>query len=119
MAETYQEISERRQNLIRAWHGNSLGDAVEDADADDLEWLLERIDAAIRESPHHVSPDMAKDSMERLRRDRIFIAGELGIKRTLEKQSIDAVATTHTNWRTFSMIIAAVIAFGLLLVVLR
>ena len=47
MAETYQEISERRQNLIRAWHGNSLGDAVEDADADDLEWLLERIDAAI------------------------------------------------------------------------
>lgn len=54
MAETFDEISKRRHGFIQAWRNDDLASVVETADADDMKWLLERIDAQIGEIPHHL-----------------------------------------------------------------
>ncbi len=57
MPETYEEISARRQNLIRASrvHPNpEFGPLIDASNADDLEWLLEQIDTQIGETPNWV-----------------------------------------------------------------
>ena len=125
MAETYQEISERRQELIRAWRGDSLGDVVEGVDADDLEWLLERIDAQIQGTRRPTSLETAfrigknpieKDPVEKLRHQRIFVAGVLGNMRTLEKQTRERAAIYRANWSMGISGAAVLIALGALLV---
>ena len=121
MGETFDEITKRRQGFIRAWRANNLGSVVDDADADDMEWLLERIDTQIRETPPQTSRGIAfgadKGNMERLRHQRIFIAGVLGNKRTLEKRSMDTAAT-RANLSIFISGAAVLIALGAFLVAL-
>lgn len=123
MAETYEEISERRQEsirLMRTGESKIFGAAIENADVDDLEWLLERLDAQLDETSHHVKdPSLLKDIQERNRRYRIAVAGILGNKRTLEKRSKETKAETRANWSMFISAAAVMIALGALLVALR
>ncbi len=102
MAETYEEISKRRQELIRVVRGDNnkaFGEAVDQADADDLDWLLERLDAQLGETPHWVEDEeQLKEMMARYRHQRIVVAGVLGNKKTVEKMTKDRVALFRANF---------------------
>ncbi len=89
MAETYEEIPDRRQNLIHAARVHPNPDfrpLLETSNADDLEWFLEQIDTQIRETPNWVDDRASlRQILARHRAKRTAVASALGNRRTAEK----------------------------------
>ncbi len=113
MPETYEEISARRQNLIRASrvHPNpEFGPLIDASNADDLEWLLEQIDTQIGETPNWVDDRASlRELLARLRVKRTAVAGALGKRRTAEKLTDLQKVRRRVN------IIMAISGFGVLI----
>ena len=113
MAETYEEISDRRQNLIRAArvHPNpDFSPLLETSNAADLEWLLEQIDTQIGETPNWVDDRASlREILARLRVKRTAVAGALGKRRTAEKLTDLQKVRRRVN------IIMAISGFGVLI----
>ena len=114
MAESESDIAARRHELIRVMRGGSnkaFGDAVDKADADDLEWFLARIDAQLGETPYWVADqdDLAK-FMAELRHQRIVVAGVLGTKKTVEKRAGERSAKIRANIGIGIAMVAVLIA---------
>ena len=120
MAETYEEISDRRQNLIGAArvHPNpDFGPLLETSNADDLEWFLEQIDAQIRETPNWVDDRASlRQILARLRAKRTAVAGALANRRTAEKLADPRTARRRVNIKMILLGAGVLIAFIALLV---
>ena len=120
MAETYEEIFDRRQNLIRAArvHPNpDFSPLLETSNADDLEWLLEQIDAQIRETPSWVDDRASlKQILATLRAKRTAVADVLGKRRTAEKLTDPQAVRRRSEIRTAMLLIGVLIALFALLV---
>lgn len=86
MRETSEEkIRERRQNLIRAAdaHPNpDIGPLLEKSNADDLDWLLLRLNAQIAETPRPVDDP---EESARLRATRNAVGDAFANRRKAEK----------------------------------
>jgi len=74
-AQPLQDIDARRQKLIQAWRlfpDGNFEKTIETADADDLAWLVERIDEQLKETPLWLKdPVPLAGSMADLRHRRI------------------------------------------------
>ncbi len=120
MAETYHEISDRRQNLIRAARVHSNPDfrpLLETSNADDLEWFLEQIDTQIRETPNWVDDRASlRQILARLRAKRTAVAGVLGNRRTAEKLTDPRAARRRVNFKMILLGAGILIALMALLV---
>ncbi len=120
MAETYEEISGRRQNLIRAARVHPNPDfrpLLETSNADDLEWLLEQIDAQIRETPSWVDDRASlRQILATLRAKRTAVASALGNRRTAEKVTDPRAARRRVNIKMILLGAGIPIAFVALLV---
>ncbi len=120
MAETYEEISDRRQDLIRATRVHPTPDfrpLLETSNAGDLEWLLEQIDAQIRETPNWVDDRVSlREILARLRAKRTTVAGALGNRRTAEKLTGPRAARRRVNIKMILLGAGILIAFFALLV---
>ncbi len=120
MAETYEEISGRRQNLIRAARVHPNPDfrpLLETSNADDLEWLLEQIDAQIRETPSWVDDRASlRQILATLRAKRTAAASALGNRRTAEKLTDPRAARRRVNIKMILLGAGILIAFVALLV---
>ncbi len=120
MAKTYEEISDRRQNLIRAArvHPNpDFSPLLETSNAADLEWLLEQIDTQIGETPNWVDdrPSL-KQILTRLRAKRAEVADALRNRRTAEKLTDPQAVRRRSEIRTAILLIGVLIALFALLV---
>ena len=120
MSETYDEISHRRQNLIRAARVHPNPDfkpLLETSNADDLEWFLEQIDTQIRETPNWVDDRASlRQILARLRAKRTAVAGALGNRRTAEKLTDPRAARRRVNIKMILLGAGILIAFMALLV---
>jgi thiamine pyrophosphate-dependent acetolactate synthase large subunit-like protein len=113
-AETYEAIRARRHELIRASRtelDEHMGKLVEAASADDLEWLLERLETQLKETPHHVKEaDVLEKIQTKTRTQVIFVRGVLGNKRAVETAIQDRLTRRRANVAMFLSIASAVIA---------
>jgi len=120
MAETYEEISDRRQKLIRAArvHPNpDFSPLLETSNAADLEWLLEQIDTQIGETPNWVDDRASlREILARLRAKRTAVADVLGNRRTAEKLTDPQAVRRRSEIRTAILLIGVLIALFALLV---
>ncbi len=120
MAETAEEMSDRRQNLIRAARVRPNPDfrpLLETSNADDLEWLLEKIDAQIVETPQWVDDRASlKQILARLRAKRAKVADAFGNRRTAEKLTDPQAVRRRVNIKMILLGAAILIAFIALLV---
>ena len=120
MAETYEEISDRRQKLIRAArvHPNpDFSPLLETSNAADLEWLLEQIDTQIGETPNWVDDRASlREILARLRAKRTAVAGALANRRTAEKLADPRTARRRVNIKMILLGAGVLIAFIALLV---
>ena len=120
MAETYEEISDRRQNLIRAARVHPNPDfrpLLETSNADDLEWLLEQIDVQIGETPDWVDDRTSlREILARLRAKRAEVADALGNRRTAEKLADPRAARRRVKIKIILFCAGLLIAFMALLV---
>ncbi len=120
MVETYDEISDRRQNLIRAARVHPTPDfmlLLETSNADDLEWLLEQIDVQIGETPNWVDDRTSlRGILARLRVKRTAVAGALGNRRKAEKLTDPRAARRRVNIKMILLGAGVPIAFIALLV---
>jgi len=96
-----QDIDARRQKLIQAWRlfpDGNFEKTIETADADDLAWLVERIDEQLKETPLWLKdPVPLAESMANLRHCRIVVSQILGHKRTLDNTAILARTEFRAN----------------------
>ena len=86
MRETSEEIREHRQNLIRAEsaHPNpEFGPLLDKSNADDLHWLLDRLNAQIGESHRRVDDSEEASARRARRRANRNAAGEALRKRRI------------------------------------
>ena len=108
-----QERSARRQGLIRAardGNDSEFGTAIKQADADDLAWLLERLNAQIDETPHWVEdPKQLNEILAKLRKQRIAVAGAMGNKATAERL---IERRSKEIWEQSKFWVAVVLALG-------
>ncbi len=120
MAETHEEISDRRQDLIRAARVHPNPDfkpLLETSNADDLEWFLEQIDTQIRETPNWVDDRSSlRQILARLRAKRTAVAGALGNRRTAEKLTGPRAVRLRVNIKMILLGAGILIAFFALLV---
>ena len=120
MVETYDEISDRRQNLIRAARVHPNPDfrpLLETSNADDLEWLLEQIETQVGETPNWVDDRASlKQILARLRAKRAEVADALGNRRTAEKLTDPQAVRRRVNIKMILLGAAILIAFIALLV---
>ena len=100
-AQALQDINARRQKLIQVWRlfpDGNFEKTIEAADADDLAWLVERIDEQLKETPLWLKdPVPLADSMANLRHCRIVVSQMLGHKRTLDNTAILARTEFRAN----------------------
>ena len=100
-AQPLQDINARRQTLIQAWRlfpDGNFEKTIEAADADDLAWLVERIDEQLKETPLWLKdPVPLAESMANLRHCRIVVSQMLGHKRTLDNTAILARTESRAN----------------------
>jgi hypothetical protein len=101
LAQPLQDIDARRQKLIQAWRlfpDGNFEKTIEAADADDLAWLVERIDEQLKETPLWLKdPVPLAESMANLRHCRIVVSQMLGHKRTLDNTHILARTEFRAN----------------------
>ncbi len=120
MPETDEEISGRRQNLVRAArvHPNpKFVPLLEKSNADDLEWLLGRLNTQIAETPQWVDdPVSLRAILARLRAKRTAVADALGNRRPAEKLTYLHKMRRSTYAGKAISIIGVLIAFFALLV---
>ncbi len=120
MAETAEEMSDRRQNLIRAArvHPNpDFSPLLETSNTDELEWLLEQIDTQIGETPNWVDDRASlREILARLRAKRTAVADVLGNRRTAEKLTDPQAVRRRVNIKMILLGAAILIAFIALLV---
>ncbi len=124
MAETYDEISDRRQNLIRAARVHPNPDfrpLLETSNADDLEWLLEQIDVQIRETSNWVDDRTSlREILARLRAKRTTVAGALVNRRTAKKLADLRAVRRRVNIKMILLGAGILIAFiGLLVAIFK
>ncbi len=115
MRETSEEIREHRQNLIRAEsaHPNpEFGPLLDKSNADDLQWLLERLNAQIGESHRRVD-DSEEASARRARRraNRNAVGTAFANRREAEKLADRQEIRRSAKFKKAIQIIAVVIGF--------
>ncbi len=120
MAETSEEMSDRRQNLIRAARVHPNPDfrtLLVTSNADDLEWLLEQIETQVGETPNWVDDRASlKQILARLRAKRAEVADALGNRRTAEKLAGPRAARRRVHIKMILLGAGILIAFVALLV---
>ena len=111
MTESYEDMSERRAEYIRCLRDNELSFILDTANADDLDWIIERIDAQLGETPNHVSDSKELSKiMSRLRHQRIALCGVMGNLRSIENREIEQRANRRSNFALILSGIAVLVA---------
>lgn len=110
--ETFEALSERRHELIRVVRGGAdhrFERAINEASADDLEWLTERLETQLTQRLDDI-PDVNERAYmhERTRDQLIVVRGVLGNKRTIEKSEQARSAQRQTTIATWTAIVSAV-----------
>ena len=89
MRETSEEIREHRQNLIRAESADpnpEFGPLLDKSNADDLQWLLDRLNAQIGDSHRRVDEsEEASARRARRRANRNAVGAAFANRREAEK----------------------------------
>ncbi len=120
MRETPEEIREHRQNLIRAASAHpspELGPLLDKSNADDLEWLRDRLNAQIAEANRRVNgPEESSETRARRRENRNAVGAALHNRRTAEKLADRQEMKRSANIKKAILIIGLVISFFALLV---
>lgn len=81
------KLAAKRQGLIRAIRVEDmadLGDALDDADVDDCQWLLSMIEVQFGQYGRYLDdPIILEKSINKLHNQHIYVLGRLGHKQTI------------------------------------
>jgi hypothetical protein len=107
-------IAARRQELIRAWRifpDGPFEATMRAATADDLTWLVDRIDEQFKSTPLHVKdPRQLEEAIKNLSHCRSVVAQILGHKHTLERQRDRRTTLWRANAAIFTSVGSLIVA---------
>ncbi len=124
MRETSEEIREHRQNLIRAAsaHPNpEFGPLLDKSNADDLEWLRDRLNAQIADANRRADdPEESSATRARRRANRNAVGAALRNRREEEKLADRQEMRRSAKFKKAIQIIAVLIGFfGLMVAIFK